>query len=40
MKSGTEGNDTEVSFLQIVQKLDRSNKEAQIKQMWSGGALV
>lgn len=34
MKSGTEGHETKVSFLQIMPKLDHGNKEAQIEQMW------
>lgn len=34
MKSGTEGSETKVNFLQTMSKLDQSNKETQIKQMW------
>lgn len=34
MKSGTEGNETKVSFLQIMPNLDYSNKEVQTEQMW------
>lgn len=33
MKSGTEGNETKVSFLQIMTNLDYSNKEVQSEQM-------
>lgn len=33
MKSGTEGNETKVSFLQIMPNLDYSNKEVQSEQM-------
>lgn len=34
VESGTEGNETKVSFLQIMPKPDHGNKEAQLERVW------